>query len=83
MSKQDNINIHDGLVTTGALRLFACMSVCVFALKTCAMFTSYITMQLQYIAAFGGLHAKLQQIKVVVLPRWRQHGRELIFVVYS
>ena len=49
----------------------------------CTMFTSYITMQLQYIAAFGGLHAYLQQIKVVVLPRWRQHGRELIFVVSS
>ena len=28
--------------------------------------TSYVTSQLQYIAAFGGLQAKLQQIKVVV-----------------
>ncbi len=28
--------------------------------------TSYVTMQLQYIAAFGGLQAKLQQTKVVV-----------------
>ena len=28
--------------------------------------TSYITMQLQCIAAFGGLQAKLQQMKVVV-----------------
>ena len=28
--------------------------------------TSYVTMQLQCIAAFGGLQAKLQQIKVVV-----------------
>ena len=28
--------------------------------------TSYVAMQLQYIAAFGGLQAKLQQTKVVV-----------------
>ena len=28
--------------------------------------TSYVTMQLQYIAAFGGLQAKLQQMKVAV-----------------
>ena len=28
--------------------------------------TSYVTMQLQCIAAFGGLRAKLQQMKVVV-----------------
>ena len=28
--------------------------------------TSYVTMQLQCIAAFGGLQAKLQQMKVVV-----------------
>ena len=27
---------------------------------------SYVTMQLQCIAAFGGLQAKLQQMKVVV-----------------
>ena len=27
---------------------------------------SYVTMQLQYLAAFGGLQAKLQQTKVVV-----------------
>ena len=28
--------------------------------------TSYVTMQLQCIAAFGGLQAKLQQMKVVL-----------------
>ena len=28
--------------------------------------TSYVTMQLQCIAAFGGLRAKLQQMKVVL-----------------
>ena len=28
--------------------------------------TSYVTMQLPYMAAFGGLWAKLQQMKVVV-----------------
>ena len=34
---------------------------------SCAQYvTSYVTMQLQCIAAFGGLQAKLQQTKVVV-----------------
>ena len=28
--------------------------------------TSYVTMQLQFIAAIGGLRAKIQQIKVVL-----------------
>ncbi len=28
--------------------------------------TSYVTMQLQFIAAFGGLRTKLQQVKVVL-----------------
>ena len=45
--------------------LFVCLSVCLHF--SCAQYvTSYVTMQLQYIAAFGGLQAKLQQTKVVV-----------------
>ena len=44
--------------------LFVCLSVCASALITCAIY--YVTMQLQCIAAFGGLRAKLQQMKVVL-----------------
>ena len=47
-------------------RLFICLFVCASALITCAYITSYVTMQLQCIAAFGGLQAKLQQMKVVL-----------------
>ena len=36
--------------------------------------TSYVTMQLQYIAAFGGLQAELQQRKAVVCCL---HGKKL------
>ena len=38
----------------------------------------FVTMQLQCIATFGGLQAKLQQMKVrsFVLPRWRKRGRQ-------
>ena len=36
--------------------------------------TSYVTMQLQYIAAFGGLQAELQQRKAVVCCL---HGKNL------
>ena len=43
-----------------------CLFVCASALITCAYITSYVTMQLQCIAAFGGLQAKLQQMKVVL-----------------
>ena len=45
-----------------------CLSVCLFvcALSRVQYVKSYVTMQLQYIAAFGGLQAKLQQAKVVV-----------------
>ena len=46
--------------------LFVCLFVCASALITCAYITSYVTMQLQCIAAFGGLQAKLQQMKVVL-----------------
>ena len=51
-----------------ALR-FPRLSACLFVhphLSRAQYVTSYVTMQLQYIAAFGGLQAKLQQIKVVV-----------------
>ena len=37
--------------------------------------TSYVTMQLKCLAAFGGLQAKLQQKGSFVLPRWRKRGR--------
>ena len=53
-----------------ALR-FPCLFVCLFVRPhlsrvqyTCIM--SHVTMQLQCIAAFGGLQAKLQQMKVVL-----------------
>ena len=42
--------------------------VCLFVrphLSRAQYITSYVTMQLQCIAAFGGLQAKLQQMKVV------------------
>ena len=54
--------------TNIALR-FPCLSVCLFVhphLSRAQCITSYVTMQLQCIAAFGGLQAKLQQMKVVV-----------------
>ena len=46
-----------------------CLSVCLFVrphLSRVQNITSYVTMQLQCIAAFGGLRAKLQQMKVVL-----------------
>ena len=46
-----------------------CLFVCLFVrphLSRAQYVTSYVTVQLQYIAAFGGLQAKLQQMKVVV-----------------
>ena len=49
--------------------LFVCLSVCLFVrphLSRAQNITSYVTMQLQCIAAFGGLRAKLQQMKVVL-----------------
>ena len=46
-------------------RLFVCLSVRPHL--SCAQYiTSYVTMQLQCVAAFGGLQAKLQQMKVVL-----------------
>ena len=45
------------------------MFVCLFVrphLSRAQYITSYVTMQLQCIAAFGGLQAKLQQMKVVL-----------------
>ena len=53
------------------LRLLYVFRVCLFVvrphLSRAQYVTSYATMQLQYnIAAFGSLHAKLQQTKVVV-----------------
>ena len=57
-----------------ALR-FPCLFVCLFVrphLSRVHYITSYVTMQLQCIAAFGGLHAKLQQMNSgsFVLLRW-------------
>ena len=50
--------------------LFVCLSVCLLIvrphLSRAQNITSYVTMQLQCIAAFGGLRAKLQQMKVVL-----------------
>ena len=49
--------------------LFVGLSVCLIVrphLSRAQYVTSYVTMQLQYIAAFGGLQAKLQQTKVAV-----------------
>ena len=46
-----------------------CLFVCLFVrphLSRAQYITSYVTMQLQCIAAFGGLQAKLQQMKVVL-----------------
>ncbi len=51
------------------LRLLYVFRVCLFVrphLSRAQYITSYVTMQLQYIAAFGGLQAKLQQTRVVV-----------------
>ena len=51
-----------------ALR-FPCLCVCLFVhphLSRAQYITSYVTMQLQCIATFGGLQVKLQQMKVVV-----------------
>ena len=50
-------------------RLFVGLFVCLFVrphLSRAQYITSYVTMQLQCIAAFGGLRAKLQQMKVVL-----------------
>ena len=50
-------------------RLFVCLFVCLFVrphLSRAQYITSYVTMQLQCIAAFGGLRAMLQQMKVVL-----------------
>ena len=50
-------------------RLFVCLFVCMFVcphLSRAQYITSYVTMQLQCIATFGGLRAKLQQMKVVL-----------------
>jgi len=48
--------------------LFGCLLVCLFVpphLSRVQYITSYVTMQLQCIAAFGGLQAELQRMKVV------------------
>ena len=50
-------------------RLFVSLFVCLFVrphLSRAQNITSYVTMQLQCTAAFGGLQAKLQQMKVVL-----------------
>ena len=52
-------------------RLFVCLFVCLSVivrphLSRAQYITSYVTMQLQCIAAFEGLQAKLQQMKVVL-----------------
>ena len=50
-------------------RLFVCLFVCLFVrphLSRAQNITSYVTMQLQCTAAFGGLRAKLQQMKVAL-----------------
>ncbi len=60
-----------------ALR-FPCLCVCLFVcphLLRAQYITSYVTMQLQCIATFGGLQTKLQQMSCV-LPRWRKLGRQ-------
>ena len=49
-------------------RLFVCLSVRPH-LPRAQYITSYVTMQLPCIAAFGGLQAKLQQMKVVLCCR--------------
>ncbi len=53
-----------------ALRfLSVCLFVCLFVrphLSHAPYIASYVTMQLQCIAAFGGLQAKLQQMEVVL-----------------
>ena len=71
-------------------RLFVCLFVCLFVrpyLSRAQNITSYITMQLQCIAAFGGLRAKLQQMKVVLccLDGENTVGRckDPVFVAYS
>ena len=48
--------------------LFVCLFVClcVRTYHVRSILRSYVTMQLQYIAAFGGLQAKLLQMKVVL-----------------
>ena len=51
------------------LKLLYVFRVCLFVrphLSRAQYITSYVTMQLQCIAAFGGLQAKLQQMKVVL-----------------
>ena len=51
------------------LRLLYVFRVCLFVrphLSRAQYITSYVTMQLQCTAAFGGLQAKLQQMKVVL-----------------
>ena len=75
---QWNPSICEAFLPAGArerlvLRLLyvfcVCLFVCLFVrphLSRAQYITSYVTMQLQCIAAFGGLRAKLQQIKVVL-----------------
>ena len=51
------------------LRLLYVFRICLFVrphLSRAHYITSYVTMQMQCIAAFGGLQAKLQQMKVVL-----------------
>ncbi len=68
------------------------MFVCLFVhphLSRAQYVTSYITMQLQYIAAFGGLQAKLQQMMVHVVvccvggEKLVGSRKDPVFVVYS
>ena len=50
-------------------RLFVCLFVCLFVrphLSRVQYITPHVIVQLQCIAAFGGLWAKLQQMKVVL-----------------
>ena len=66
-------------------RLFVCLFVRPH-LSRAQYITSYVTMQLQCTAAFGGLQAKLQQVKVVLCCLDGENvvgSREDCFLAYS
>ena len=71
-------------------RLFVCLFVCLFVrphLSRAQYITSYVTMQLQCIAAFGDLRTKLQQMKVVLCCLDGEHvvgsRKDPVLVTYS
>ena len=74
MNKEcDRLFLPAGARTAGTIRLLyafrVSLFVCLFMrphLSRAQYIASYSTMQLQCIAAFGGLQAKLQQMKVVL-----------------